>query len=101
MFKGPAPWHHPVREEIIMRHMPISALAALSCTARTGGAFAADVPYERLLQPEPHNWLMNHHDYAAQRHSALTMINKQNVKGLHLAFAVPLGGTSGNEYVEA
>ena len=30
-------------------------------------ARAADVTYERLLNPEPHNWLMNHRDYGAQR----------------------------------
>ena len=64
-------------------------------------ARAADVTYERLLKPEPHNWLHNHHDYAAQRYSALDAINKGNVKGLKLAYAVPIGGGAGNEYFEA
>src|SRR5262245_26974024 len=62
---------------------------------------AADITYERLVNPEPHNWLMNHHDYSAQRYSALTAINKTNVKSLRLAFAVALGGTSGNENLTA
>jgi alcohol dehydrogenase (cytochrome c) len=44
---------------------------------------------------------MNHHDYSAQRYSALAAINKGNVKGLRLAFAVALGGTSGNENLTA
>src|SRR5262249_43004937 len=72
------------------------ALAALGCAvlASISGARAADVTYERLLNPEPHNWLMNHHDYSAQRFSPLAVIDKTNVKNLKLAFAVALGGTS-------
>jgi alcohol dehydrogenase (cytochrome c) len=62
---------------------------------------AAEVTYERLLHPEPQNWLMNHHDYSSQRFSPLAIINRSNVKSLKLAFALPIGGTSGNEYVEA
>jgi alcohol dehydrogenase (cytochrome c) len=78
--------------------------AALTCAllaASTGDLAAADVTYERLLNPEPHNWLMSHHDYSSQRFSALDLINKSNVKNLKLAFSVALGGTSANEYIEA
>jgi alcohol dehydrogenase (cytochrome c) len=74
-----------------------SALLATGITA----AGAAEVTYERLLKPEPHNWLMNHRDYGSQRFSPLDVINKSNVKNLKLAFAVALGGTSANEYIEA
>jgi alcohol dehydrogenase (cytochrome c) len=79
-------------------------LAAISLAALMSGTSAlraADVTYERLLHPEPQNWLMNHHDFGSQRFSGLTTINKTNVKNLKLAFAIPLGGSSGNEYVEA
>jgi alcohol dehydrogenase (cytochrome c) len=62
---------------------------------------AADVTYERLQHPEPQNWLMNHHDYSAQRFSSLDAINKSNVKNLKLKFAVALGGSAGNESLEA
>jgi alcohol dehydrogenase (cytochrome c) len=62
---------------------------------------AADVTYERLLNPEPQNWLTNHHDFGAHRFSALDIINKSNVKNLKLAFAIAIGGTSGNENLEA
>ena len=48
-----------------------SALLATGITA----AGAADVTYERLLKPEPHNWLMNHRDYGSQRFSPLDVIN--------------------------
>ena len=64
-------------------------------------ALAADVTPERLMNPEPQNWLMNHRTYDGQRFSPLERINKGNVKGLKLAYAVPLGGGAGNEYNEA
>src|ERR1700732_1085560 len=79
-------------------------LAAISLAALMSGTSAlraADVTYEPLRHPEPQNWLMNHHDFGSQRFSPLTTINKTNVKNLKLAFAIPLGGSSGNEYVEA
>ena len=67
----------------------------------TSAVQAADVTYERLLNPEPQNWLTNHHDFGAHRFSALDIINKSNVKNLKLAFAIAIGGTSGNENLEA
>ena len=79
--------------------------ALLTSTVLTvaGSAMAAEVTPERLLNPdkEPQNWLMNHRTYDGQRFSPLAGVNKDNVKGLKLAYAVPLGGSSGNEYNEA
>src|SRR5256885_2634721 len=68
-----------------------------------GPALAAEVTPERLINAdkEPQNWLMNHRTYDGQRFSPLARIDKTNVKGLRLAYAVPLGGGSGNEYNEA
>src|ERR1700676_4818428 len=65
--------------------------------------FAAEVTPERLLNPdkEPQNWLMNHRTYDGQRFSPLSRIDKANVGGLKIAYAVPLAGTTGNEYSEA
>ena len=79
-----------------------NALLAGSLLA-TWPVLAADVTPERLLNPdkEPQNWLMNHRTYDGQRFSPLARINKGNVKGLKLAYAVPLGGSAGNEYNEA
>jgi alcohol dehydrogenase (cytochrome c) len=81
---------------------------ALACAAVTAALLAttaainaADVTYERLLNPEPQNWLHHHRDFGAQRHSPLEAINKANIKGLKLLFAVPLGGKSTNESLEA
>jgi alcohol dehydrogenase (cytochrome c) len=65
-------------------------------------ALAAEVTPERLINAdrEPQNWLMNHRTYDGQRFSPLTLINRDNVKNLKLAFAVPLGRV-GNGYIEA
>src|SRR5437870_2865495 len=65
--------------------------------ASTSMAGAADVSFERLRNPEPRNWLMNHGDYNAHRFSALARINKANVKNLRFAFSVALGQKGGNE----
>src|SRR5260370_30560568 len=62
---------------------------------------AAEVTPQRLANPEPQNWLMNHRTYDGQRFSPLERINKDNVKNLKLAYAVALGGTSTNENLEA
>jgi alcohol dehydrogenase (cytochrome c) len=65
-------------------------------------ARAADVGYERLRNPEPQSWRMNHHDFAAHRYSSLDQINRSNVKTLRLAFAVALGaGKSAQENLQA
>jgi alcohol dehydrogenase (cytochrome c) len=66
-------------------------------------AIAADVTPDRLRNPdrEPQNWLMNHRSYDGQRFSPLARINRDNVKNLKLAYAVPLAGTAGREFIEA
>ena len=77
---------------------------ALTATMLIGEpAFAADVTFDRLVNSdkEPQNWLMNHRTYDGQRFSPLDKINKQNIKSLHLAYAVALGGSAVNENIEA
>src|ERR1700752_4306027 len=64
-------------------------------------ALGAEVTPQRLANPEPQNWLMNHRTYDAQRFSPLDRINKDNVKSLKLAYAMALGGTTANENLEA
>ena len=64
-------------------------------------ALAADVTAERLANPEPGNWLMNHRTYDGQRYSPLDKINKGNIRGLKLAYAVAIGGASPNENLQA
>ena len=61
-------------------------------------AFAADeVTADQLLKADsdPGNWLTHHKDYSAQRFSSLNQINKDNVKNLHVAWTLQLGGVEG------
>jgi alcohol dehydrogenase (cytochrome c) len=55
---------------------------------------AAEVTFERLknAESEPGNWLTNHKTYDAKRYSPLDQINQSNIKNLHVAFVVQLGG---------
>jgi alcohol dehydrogenase (cytochrome c) len=78
-----------------------SLLLASAIMLAVAPAIAADVTPERLANPEPGNWLMNHRTYDGQRFSPLARINRDTVKGLKLAYAVPLGGGAGNEFNEA
>jgi alcohol dehydrogenase (cytochrome c) len=82
---------------------PGAIVAALAywLLASIAPACAADVSYERLLNPEPQNWLMHHRDFNAQRYSPLQVINKSNAKNLKLQFAVALGGKSAADSLEA
>ena len=77
-----------------MTHHKSSLRAALlaGSVLAASPALAAEVTPERLLNPdkEPQNWLMNHRSYDGQRFSPLARINKDNVKGLKLVYAVPL-----------
>jgi alcohol dehydrogenase (cytochrome c) len=65
--------------------------------------FSTDVTPDRLANPdrEPGNWLMNHRTYDAQRYSPLDKINRANVKGLKLAYAVAIGGAVANENLQS
>jgi alcohol dehydrogenase (cytochrome c) len=81
----------------------VTNMALLASTILATPAPAAEVTSERLVNAdkEPRNWLMNHRTYDGQRFSPLARINKDNVKNLRLAYAVPLGGTAGNEFTVA
>src|SRR5437660_9400755 len=81
------------------RNVPFQA-AFLASSMWAWPAMAADVTPDRLMNAdkEPQNWLMNHRTYDGQRFSPLARINRDNVKNLKLAYAVPLGGGAGNEF---
>ena len=64
-------------------------------------ALAAEITPQKLVSPEAGNWLQNHRTYDGQRFSTLDKINKANIKGLKLAYAVAIGGTSPNENLQA
>lgn len=77
------------------RHF-IAGLAAVSAAGLATAGLAQGVTADRLLaagsEAEAGNWLMVHKTYDANRFSSLNQINAGNVAGMHLAFAVPLGG---------
>jgi alcohol dehydrogenase (cytochrome c) len=85
------------------RRTCIRALLLVSSVLCAAPALTAEVTPERLVNAdkEPGNWLMNHRTYDAQRFSPLEKINKANVKGLKLAYAVALGGAAADENLEA
>ena len=85
------------------RNDVLAALLTSTVLCLSGPTLAAEVTPDRLINAdkEPHNWLMNHRTYDAQRYSPLDKINKTNVKSLKLAYAVALGGTSANENLQS
>jgi len=78
-------------------------LAAFMLSSASATALAeSPVTFERMSNPEPENWLMPHGTYNQWRHSMLEEITPENVGGLRLAYAAPLGtvpGQIGNETV--
>src|SRR5579862_3632120 len=81
-----------------------SKAALLAATVLVASpVLAAEVTPQRLVNAdkEPQNWLMNHRTYDGQRFSPLDKINKANVKGMKLEYAVAIGGTSANENLES
>jgi alcohol dehydrogenase (cytochrome c) len=84
------------------RNVPFQA-AFLAGSMLAWPAMAVDVTPDRLMNAdkEPQNWLMNHRTYDGQRFSPLARINRDTVRNLKLAYAVPLGGGAGNEFSNA
>jgi alcohol dehydrogenase (cytochrome c) len=71
-----------------------AALIAADAAAQQRRDYRMTVNRDRLLsaQNESQNWLMMNGDYAGMRYSRLTQINRDNVKGLRMAWALALGG---------
>ncbi|NQV22079.1 MAG: PQQ-binding-like beta-propeller repeat protein [Rhodospirillales bacterium] len=78
----------------------VACLMSILATAQ-----AANVTDERLRnagsEAEAANWLTVHRSYDSHRFSPLAEINKDTVKGLKLAFAVPLGGWEPSEWANS
>jgi alcohol dehydrogenase (cytochrome c) len=83
--------------------MSVCAFSLAGSVFTAAPTFGAEVTPNRLVNAdnEPGNWLMNHRTYDAQRFSPLDKINKSNVNGLKLAYAVALGGKAADENLEA
>ena len=75
----------------------MAVLASTLLASASTVALAGEVTSDRLMNAdkEPQNWLMVNKDYSSHRYSELDQINKDNVKNLHVAFTVALGGAVG------
>jgi alcohol dehydrogenase (cytochrome c) len=79
-------------------HVAKAALFGVSLAALTAPAGAAEykmtVNQDRLIHAdrEPQNWLMMNGDYGSTRYSKLNQINRDNVKNLHMVWALALRG---------
>src|SRR5438093_4070455 len=73
----------------------LTSVSILALTSSQPQAqYKLTVNRERLLnaQNEPQNWLMMNGDYGSQRYSKLGQISRDNVKNLHMVWAIALGG---------
>lgn len=75
-----------------------AAAAIVALLVGSHGGWAADtVTPDQLLKADSDagDWLTHHKDYSAHRFSSLSQINKDNVKNLHVAWTLQLGGVEG------
>src|SRR5947208_13752691 len=87
--------HRRSRKRLTIASTILAGVSVAALTASQPQAqYKITVNRERLLnaQNEPQNWLMMNGDYASQRYSKLTQINRENVKNLRLVWALALGG---------
>ena len=89
-----------MRNEKSQRHSKRALMAGMAIVAglwATPGWTADEVTQERLVNAdkESGNWLLHHKDFSGHRFTDLTQINKTNVKGLHVAWTMQLGGVEG------
>jgi len=77
-----------------LRVVALFAIILSVLAIRPAAQFKITVNKDRLItaQNEPQNWLLMNGDYASQRYSRLTQINRSTVKDLRLAWALALGG---------
>src|SRR5258708_3858548 len=68
--------------------------AGVVTTILSAADYTITVSQDRLnsAQNEPQNWLLMNGDYGSTRYSKLTQINRDNVKNLHMVWAMALGG---------
>ena len=59
-----------------------------------GQGYKITVSQDRLINAanEPQNWLLMNGDYGSTRYSKLAQINRDNIKNLHMVWAMALGG---------
>lgn len=83
------------RSRDVLHGSTLMAAAGVLQLLVSAAASAGEVTMQRLLDAasEPHNWLTHHGTFDARRFSSLDEINRDNVKGLKVAWTFALGGT--------
>jgi alcohol dehydrogenase (cytochrome c) len=76
-----------------LRGLLLASVVVAPCAAFAAG----DVTQDTLQNAanDQANWLTHHHTYSGQRFSTLDQINRDTVKGLHVAFTYQMGGIEG------
>src|SRR4051812_817621 len=93
--QGDQVMQHRSRKYFTLACTALAGVSMLSLTASQPQAqYKMTVNKERLLNAdkEPQNWLMMNGNYSQHRYSALTQINRENVKNLRMVWALALGG---------
>lgn len=81
------------------QHSPVktvcaTALAVAAAATALDAQYSLTVNRDRLINAanEPQNWLLMNGDYGSTRYSRLTQIDRGNVGGLRMVWALALGG---------
>jgi alcohol dehydrogenase (cytochrome c) len=84
--------HHVPTMRLAFALVVMSAVALAAATV--AAQYTMTVNKDRLInsQNEPQNWLIMNGDYGSTRYSKLSQITRDNVKTLHLVWAMALGG---------
>jgi alcohol dehydrogenase (cytochrome c) len=79
------------RSSVVAKTVAIAALGSAAAIAFPGTSMA-EVSWERLMNPEPENWLMYGGNLGGWRYSELDMINTANVDDLVVRYIFSIGG---------
>ncbi len=79
------------------RAVLFTSVAASAILLGSPARSADEMTEDRLVNAdqEKGNWILHHKDFSAHRFSDLSQINASNVKGLHVAWTMQLGGVEG------
>ncbi|HEV8380334.1 MAG TPA: PQQ-binding-like beta-propeller repeat protein [Gemmatimonadales bacterium] len=97
---GPHPLPETALWQVVafVRSLDRGGTASATGGRSASGSLAVSVPYEELaaIREPAGDWLTYSGSYASSRHSALTQINRVNVRSLALRWIYPFAGEAGD-----
>ena len=83
-----------MRQRVILNITLACTVLVAAAATTVEGQYSLTVNRDRLInaQNEPRNWLIMNGDYTSTRYSRLTQIDRENVGGLRMVWALALGG---------